>query len=102
MTLTFKASRCPWTGLLALVAFTTLVTGTNSAIHAEQSGAQKAADKNQKVSYDKEIRPIFQAQCLGCHQPSKAGGRYVMTSFDLMLKGGESGDQAIMPHRPEE
>ena len=25
-----------------------------------------------------------------------------MTSFELMLKGGESGDRAIVPHQPEE
>ena len=44
-----------------------------------------------KVSYDKQIRPILQAHCQGCHQPAKAGGAYVMTAFDRMLKGGESG-----------
>ena len=28
-----------------------------------------------KVSYDKQVRPIFQAHCQGCHQPAKAGRR---------------------------
>ncbi|HEY4408323.1 MAG TPA: alpha-amylase family glycosyl hydrolase, partial [Acidimicrobiia bacterium] len=37
--------------------------------------------------YYKQIRPIFQAQCQGCHQPSKAGGGYVMTAFDRLLAG---------------
>ena len=61
-----------------------------------------SASKDQKVSYDKQIRPILQAQCQGCHQPAKRGGDYVMTSFDLMLKGGESGDRAIVPSQPGE
>src|SRR5262249_8232763 len=43
------------------------------------------------------IRPIFQAQCQGCHQPSKAGGGYVMTAFDRMLAGGESKMAAVVP-----
>ena len=31
------------------------------------------------VSFTKQIRPILQANCLGCHQPAKARGDYVMT-----------------------
>ena len=38
-------------------------------------------DPNAPVSYFKKIRPIFQAQCQGCHQPAKAKGGYVMTDF---------------------
>ena len=56
----------------------------------------------QKVSYDKQIRPIFQARCQGCHQPAKAGGGYVMTTFDRLLKGGESDEPAIVPGKPGE
>ena len=64
--------------------------------------AAAAAAAGPKVSYDKQIRPIFQAQCQGCHQPAKAGGGYVMTAFDRMLKGGESderGDRAGQARR---
>src|SRR3954454_17834704 len=53
-----------------------------------------------KVSYDKQVRPILQAHCQGCHQPAKAGGAYVMTAFRPMLKGGESGVPAIVPGQP--
>jgi WD40 repeat protein len=62
----------------------------------------KPAVATAKVSYDKQIRPIFQARCQGCHQPAKAGGAYVMTTFDRMLKGGEAGGAAIVPGKPDE
>lgn len=52
------------------------------------------------VSYYEDIRPIFQAECHGCHQPSKAKGDYIMTDFASLLKGGESGDPAIVPGDP--
>src|SRR5690349_9495218 len=55
-----------------------------------------------KVSYYTQIRPIFQAQCQGCHQPAKQGGAYVMTSFDTLFKGGESASAAIVPGKPAE
>jgi WD40 repeat protein len=65
-------------------------------------GAQVVTAAGPKVSYDKQIRPILQAQCQGCHQPAKAGGRYVMTAFDQLKKGGESDLPAIVPGKPDE
>ncbi len=53
------------------------------------------------VSYFRDIRPIFQAQCHGCHQPAKANGGYVMTVADALRKGGESGEAAIVPGQPD-
>ena len=54
------------------------------------------------VSYYKDIRPIFQARCQGCHQPAKASGAYVMTAFETLTKGGESGEAAVLPGKPDE
>lgn len=60
------------------------------------------ADPAAKVSYYEQIRPIFQAQCQGCHQPAKRGGGYVMTTFDGMLGGGESELSAVVAGKPDE
>src|SRR5215813_13166047 len=60
----------------------------------------KPADPG-KISYYKQVRPLFQAHCQGCHQPAKARGEYVMTAFDKLLAGGESGEKAIVPGKPE-
>ena len=54
------------------------------------------------VSYYHDIRPLFQARCQGCHQPAKASGQYVMTSFEQILASGESELPAIVPHAPDE
>ncbi len=60
------------------------------------------AESKEKVSYFKQVRPIFQAQCQGCHQPAKAKGGYVMTDFKKMLAGGDNKDKepAIVPKKP--
>src|SRR5205085_854802 len=52
------------------------------------------------VSYWKQIRPIIQASCQGCHQPAKNKGGYVMTDFTHLMAGGESGEKAIIPGKP--
>ena len=61
-------------------------------------------DPNAPVSFFKKVRPIFQAQCQGCHQPARAKGGYVMTDFAKLLAGGEEcakdGTRAIVPKDP--
>ena len=75
--------------LLSLLIFTQLAKGK------EEEPANKA------ISYYKDIRPILQANCQGCHQPSKAKGKYIMTEFDKLIAGGDSGDPAIVPNNLE-
>lgn len=53
------------------------------------------------VSYHKQIRPIFQTHCQGCHQPARRGGEFVMTGVEAMLKPGESGAHGVVPGQPE-
>jgi WD40 repeat protein/mono/diheme cytochrome c family protein len=66
---------------------------------------QEKEDPNAAVSYFKKIRPIFQANCQGCHQPAKAKGDYVMTDFARLVAGGEDakkdGKVAVAPGNPD-
>jgi WD40 repeat protein/mono/diheme cytochrome c family protein len=88
-------------GIGALLTLASLAAVQLAADEPKQAQAPAAKDIL-KVSYDKQVRPIFQAHCQGCHQPAKAGGSYVMTTFERMLRGGESGEAAIVPHKPDE
>ena len=54
------------------------------------------------VSYHRQIRPILQANCQGCHQPAKQEGGYVMTEVALMKSAGDSGSVGIAPGKPDE
>lgn len=54
------------------------------------------------MSFYRQIRPLFQEHCQGCHQPAKAGGKLVITSHAELLKGGKSEEAAIAPGKPEE
>ena len=76
------------------------------AISVIWPAAGRAADKKSEpaageaISYFRQVRPIFQTHCQGCHQPAKPMGELVMTHFEGMLKGGESGEPAIVPGNP--
>jgi len=67
---------------------------------AAQAQAQLARS-SAKVSFYHDIRPIFQANCQGCHQPAKSKGGYVMTEFKRLLSGGDNEGAAITPTHPE-
>lgn len=82
---------------VALLAFAACVD-----LFAAPPPKQAVVDPNAPVSYWKQIRPIFQASCQGCHQPAKNKGGYVMTDFARLLAGGDSGDKAIIPGKPEQ
>ncbi|MFM7071762.1 MAG: c-type cytochrome domain-containing protein [Planctomycetota bacterium] len=77
---------------------------TGAAVSLDGWRPTIAADPPQTpptVSYFRDVRPIFQAQCHGCHQPTKANGGYVMTVAEALRKGGESGTAAIVPGQPD-
>jgi mono/diheme cytochrome c family protein len=71
-----------------------------SALYA----ADKPADKDTlpaDVSFYKDVRPIFQQHCNGCHQPAKPSGGFVMTATAELLKKGESDKPGIVPGKPD-
>ena len=69
-------------------------------------GALRAAevpkDPKGPVSYYKDIRPIFQQNCQGCHQPAKSQGGYVMTDVAEMFKKSDSNKPGVVPGKPAE
>lgn len=43
------------------------------------------------VSYFQQVRPILVQNCVGCHQPARAGGGLVATDAKSLQAGGEGG-----------
>lgn len=57
-----------------------------------------------RVSFHKEIQPILRRKCQGCHQPAKAGGKLVVTTYADLARGGRSQDDdpILVPGKPED
>lgn len=47
--------------------------------------------------YAEVIEPIFEAQCYECHGETKIKGEYQMTTRELLLTPGESGEVSVVP-----
>ena len=53
------------------------------------------------VDFAREVKPILDAHCVSCHGPEKQKSDYRLDSREAALAGGESGEVAIVPGKPE-
>src|SRR5436190_23580689 len=65
------------------------------------SAEEPAAPVAKPVSFYRQVRPILQRHCSGCHQPAKQGGNLQLISYELFKKGGENG-ASFVPGKPDE
>src|SRR5271165_2559909 len=77
----------------SLVAFALLALGW-PALHGDEK--KKDAKLPDIVSYARDVRPIIQQHCQGCHQPAKAEGGFLMTSHADLFKKGDNDQPGIV------
>jgi WD40 repeat protein/mono/diheme cytochrome c family protein len=65
------------------------------SVAAASTPTARAADPK-PVSFERQILPIFQGSCGGCHQPGKLKGGLDLTTFVGAMAGGKNG-AAIKP-----
>jgi hypothetical protein len=53
------------------------------------------------VDFTRDVKPVFDAHCVSCHGPEKQKSDYRLDSREAALAGGESGNAAIVPGKPE-
>lgn len=66
-----------------------------------QDAQPAAPDEPKPISYYRQVRPLLQRHCSGCHQPAKAGGKLILTSVEDFQKGGENG-AGFVAGKPDE
>jgi ankyrin repeat protein len=57
----------------------------------------KAAPPATTVSFARDIQPLLKVSCMKCHGGDKPRGEFSLASRDLVLKGGQSHEPAIVP-----
>ncbi|MEE3230043.1 MAG: DUF1549 domain-containing protein, partial [Planctomycetota bacterium] len=74
---------------LALTVLLAALVGT--------AGAQEPPPAlDRPVDYDKEVQPLLQERCLGCHGEKKQKGKLRLDLLSNLLSGGESGEPALV------
>jgi WD40 repeat protein len=52
-------------------------------------------ERTDAVLYEKEIHPIFKNKCFACHSGSMPEGRFDLSSYDSLIKGGKRGSPIV-------
>jgi hypothetical protein len=56
-----------------------------------------AAGAPATLTYARDIRPILERSCLGCHDGQRPKGDFNLAARESLLKGGQSGEPAVAP-----
>jgi hypothetical protein len=85
--------------LATLLAITVFAASPRTA-----TAARGADDKAATELFLGKVAPLIKTRCLACHgdDPQKLKGGLDLRSREAMLKGGESGEPAIIPGRPDD
>ncbi len=67
---------------------------------AKLASARAQRSSTASVDFHARIQPLLDAKCRDCHQGGKAKGGLRIDRRDSVLKGGKSGDPAIVPGNP--
>jgi mono/diheme cytochrome c family protein len=65
-----------------------------SAADVDVSKLPPAATKT-GLTFDKDIKPIFEKSCVKCHGAEKQKGKLRLDSLEASLKGGENGESIV-------
>jgi len=79
--------------LSRLLLISAVLVLSQNAIQAQIQVAN--ITRNTPVSFEKEILPIFQRNCLACHSESERNGDLVLETPQAILKGGDTGPGAV-------
>ncbi len=85
-------------GLAAALALTAAGAARPGVAVAEEGTTDGGASD---PSYYRDVWPIIQQRCQGCHQPAQLGGELDLTSFEGLSRGGANGP-ALVAGDPEE
>ena len=80
---------------------TLFLSGTNAADKKPDMSKVPPASTKKDVTYDKDIKPLLDKSCVKCHSGDKPKSKYRMDTLANVIKGGESGDAAVVPGHSE-
>jgi hypothetical protein len=68
---------------------------------AEQTPPVPMPKKVQKIDFARQIKPLLERSCAACHSGEKPRGLFRVEGRDAILKGGASGEAAIVAGHSE-
>jgi mono/diheme cytochrome c family protein len=64
------------------------------------SGVFAAENEGDKVSFSRDLAPVFLKNCVTCHGPEKVKGDYRLDTFKVLMTPGSSKEAPVVPGKP--
>jgi ankyrin repeat protein len=95
-----SAAATSW-AVLALTRALPVGPATEKPAAAPQKPPVQMPNQGQKIDFARQIKPLLERSCVGCHSGAKPRGLFRLDRRDAILKGGASGAAAIVPGHSE-
>lgn len=86
---------------LAILAWSLAVMGAFAVPCVAVARDDRPGDNTRPVDFPAQVGPLFRRACFKCHGPEKQRGGLRLGSRSSVLKGGDSGESAIVPGEPD-
>ena len=83
-----KMTKITLAALVAAVSITLVASAQDSTTN---TNTLPPVSTKTGVTFETDIKPIFDANCIGCHGDNRPGHGIVLTSLESTLKGGKDG-----------
>jgi ankyrin repeat protein len=95
-----SAAATSW-AVLALTQAAPVGSASGKPAIARQPPPARAPRNERKIDFAQQIKPLLERSCAGCHSGEKPRGLFRIDGRDAILKGGASGEAAIVPGHGE-
>lgn len=83
------------------VMMAAVLVAASFAVADEKPIKPEKVDLGRPVSFEKDVFPILDANCIACHNVAKKEGSLVLENVKDLIKGGDSG-ASVVPGKPDE
>jgi ankyrin repeat protein len=95
-----SAAATSW-AVLALIQVSPAGSASGKPAIAQQAPPVRVPKNGRKIDFARQIKPLLERSCVGCHSGAKPRGLFRIDGRDAILKGGASGEAAIVPGHSE-
>jgi hypothetical protein len=95
-----SAAATSW-AVLALTRVLPVGLALDKPAGAPQRPQEQTPKDVKKIDFAQQIKPLLERSCTACHSGEKPRGLFRIDGRDAILKGGASGDAAIVPGHSE-
>ena len=95
-----SAAATSW-AVLALTQVAPVGSASGKPAIAQQTLPVRTPKNEQKIDFAQQIKPLLERSCAACHSGEKPRGLFRVDGRDALLKGGASGEAAIVPGHSE-